>query len=56
LSGVGGEAGEITKRGAPTCVFSLEDLGGANLIIVFRVERILKNKNEREDGKGEKKD
>jgi 4a-hydroxytetrahydrobiopterin dehydratase len=31
-------------------------LGGANLVIIFRVEGILKNKNEGEDRKGEKKD
>jgi hypothetical protein len=49
LGGVGGESGEITERGAPTGVFGLEGLGGSNFIIIFRVERILKNKKEGED-------
>jgi hypothetical protein len=56
LGGVGGESGEITERGAPTGVFGLEDLRRSNFIIIFRVEGILKNKNEGEDRKGEKKD
>jgi len=55
LGGFGSESGEITERGAPTGVFGLEGLRGANLIIIFRIEGILKNKNEREDRKGEKK-
>jgi hypothetical protein len=48
LVGIGGEAGKIAQGGAPAGVFSLENLRGSGFVVIFRVERALKEQGEGE--------
>jgi hypothetical protein len=50
LVGIGGEAGKIAEERAPASIIGLENLRRSSFVVVFGVERALKEQGESEGG------